>query len=209
MKYYLLRYIVLTSVIIIFSSCFKDDLNKISDEYIWEPDVSVPIFEDTYLLTDTRLSGSIETNYPNLNIKYIPISKDFELNFINIFEDVEYIKSLELNLGVENYCPSEILIFIDFMKYPSVFIKSLDLDEQIIIPAAITDSNGDVSQSQSYTQLIPIDIEDNILINETEFIRLEIRLINREISDEIIENLDNYFCNCSIGLKADLKIPIN
>ncbi len=190
------------------TSCFNEDLNKISDEYIWEPDVSIPVFEDIYYLTDTRLTGSISSLYANSAVEYIPITKDFDLNFNDIFEDVEYIQSLYLNLGIDNFTPSEIQVYLDFMKYPSVYIKSLELDDDIIIPAAIVNSNGEVTKNQSFSQLIPIDISDETLIQETEFVRLEIRLINREITEDIIANLNNYYSNCSIGMKAALKVPV-
>ncbi len=209
MEIHIKKYLTILSAIFVVTSCFKEDLSKISDNYIWEPDVSVPIFEDDYFISDTRFEGDITNTYPDNNIEYIPITKNFDLSFTDIFDNPDYIKNLALNLGVENYIPSEINIYIDFKRNPNEFIKTLEIDPEIIIPAAIINSNGEVTKSQSFTQLIPINIEDENIIQNTEFITLEIRLTNREVTNEIIANLDNYFCNCSIGVKAELEIPIN
>ncbi len=209
MKYCVIKYYIVIIVALSTTSCFNEDINKISEEYIWKPDISIPVFDDIYYLTDTRLSGSLSFLYSNQGVEYIPIAKDFTLSFNDAFEDVEYIQKLYLNLGIENFTPSEIQVYLDFMKYPSIYIKSLELEEDIIIPPAISNSNGDIIKNQIYTQLIPIDTEDEPLMQETEFVRLEIRLINREISEQIIANLNNYYCNCSIGIKAILKVPVN
>ncbi|MCW3806444.1 hypothetical protein [Plebeiibacterium marinum] len=206
---YQFKHIIFLCIALFLSGCFKEDLNKISDKYIWEPDISAPVFKETYYASDTRLAGNIESTYADPSISYIPIAKKIDLNFTEIFEKPEYIQELWFNLSVDNYFPSEIHIYIDFYSNPNTFIKQLETDAPIIIPAAQTHNNGEVSSFQKFSQLIPINHEDEEIINNTDFISVEIRLENREISDEILSQLNNYFCNCYIGIKAKLKVPLN
>ncbi|MCW3785105.1 hypothetical protein [Plebeiibacterium sediminum] len=202
------KYCIILCTLFFLTSCFKEDLSKISDNYTWEPDVSVPIFENTYYLTDSNLPVPFTSFYPNLN-RDITFSKDFDLSFTNLFEDTEYIRKLSFNLGAENFFPAELHIFIDFMQNPNVYIKTLEIDPEINIPAASINNQGEITISQPFVQLIPVNIDDEDIIQNTDFIRVLIRITNREISDEIIANLENYYCDCSIGIKAELQVPIN
>ncbi len=205
---YINKYCIILCTLFFLTSCFKEDISKISNEYTWEPDVSVPIFEDSYFLSDSNLPEPFTSYYPDIN-RDITFYKNFDLNFNNLFEDTEYIRNLSFNLGVKNYFPAEIHVHIDFMKNPNEYIKTLEIDPEIIIPAALINNEGIVTNSHLFSQLIPIDINDDNIILNTDFIRLVIRITDREISDAIIANLNNYYCDCTIGIKAELEVPIN
>ena len=107
--------------VFLFSSCYKTDPDKISDDFVWSPDISLPI-------------GSVQPEFNESVGQLLYGEIDFSLS--DLIEEREQIDSLMIRLNIKNEFPTIVSIIV-YYQYPDP--QNILIDETDIAPGKIDD----------------------------------------------------------------------
>ncbi len=200
------KYFISCFITILISGCVKEDLSKISDDFIWEPTFSFPISE-LDLGTDDYNGSQGFLGYYNTNQEVL-ISEYTKFSFINITDNAEEVKELMFRFDIENNFPANLEIYGYYIDQSGNIIKSILQDPPLDINAAETDDDGSVIKSNSIIHDISLHEEDDELINSVRQILLIIYFKELDESPNVIQQIDNYNVDVSVGVRAALEVPL-
>jgi hypothetical protein len=189
--------------LLLFSSCLKEDLSNISDEFDWEPSLSISLSE-LNIGTDDTYSGSFSNNFV-----LFPFTIDAD--FSAIFSDIENVNELMLRFYVDNHFPASLQCYTFYVDQDDEFRSYFLAENPINVEAAEIDSVGNVKQSTSliYDEYLIQDGVGHQRLSEVKSIILYVILSDIDSSEAVFDQLDNYHITVSLGIRAALDIPVN
>jgi hypothetical protein len=189
--------IILLIINMLFASCFKTDIDKISDEIIWNPNISIAagtIFSqlDT-TQTDTINIGEIVT---------FEVSDTLFFNFTNMSDGKEqFFKSMMFRIKMTNEFP----VVCEFLMYYNDTV--LLYPNPITIPAGTIDSSGVCTKPSIKSEDIMIKDNQTIkdIINIKHFL-IKATIKNVNITPAIQKNLNNYRFKAQLGTQMEIYV---
>ena len=188
-----------TLLVFLFSSCYKTDPDKISDDITWKPDISLPVGE-----TEFSLTSAPDEVPPFRYSKILYDTLDFGIS--DIFGSREEIDSMMFKINLVNEFPTECDIIIFYPEYGQGldYDRSLTGDEPIIIAPGKIDAEG--------KSTIPSKKQVDIWVTSNQVDQLftaDILVVRVLINDLIVtqpikNNITNYKLTAGLGLRAKL-----
>ncbi len=200
------KYFISYFITILIWGCVKEDLSKISDDFIWEPTFSFPISE-LDLGTDDYNGSQGFLGYYNTNQEVL-ISEYTKFSFNDITNNAEEVKELMFRFNIENNFPANLEVYGYYIDQFGNIIKSILQDPPLDINAAETNDDGNVIKSNSIIHDISLHAEDDELINSVRQILLIIYFKELDESPNVIQQIDNYNVDVSVGVRAALEVPL-
>jgi hypothetical protein len=195
-KHILLIVVAAISFVVFLTSCYKIDPDDISGEFIWKPDISLPLGETAATLKDNE-SGQVKNQ---LRDTVIFILSD-------IIEEREQVDSMIIRLNIENEFPVQWNMFVFYVREGEAitdYRNSLTGRTPIAIRAGKIDQDtGKSTIPSKMTQDIPLHsyqvdglYHSNILV-----IRLDYNTAEDHVNDDI-----EYRVKTQIALQAKLNM---
>ncbi|MCU4156017.1 hypothetical protein J1N10_08510 [Carboxylicivirga sp. A043] len=191
-------------------ACTDLDTNKISEEIEFKPNLSLPL-------------GKLEARYDEVTdlpfdlpdpIGSTPVSwTESDTVFFNIESSVaerKYIVSLMLQFDITNHYPAEIEVDLYFID---IYGRDVPLTPTpLSIKAAEIDENGRVIQemhTDPYPYKLPLSDEqiDGLLFSEKIVIKGAVNELL--LTQQVVNNFDNYSLLAAIGVQAQIDYSIN
>jgi len=200
----LLRFAFVVLVGMVFSSCFKTDLNSISDDVTWSPNLSIPVGAVTFSVSQEEANsvdvGDFYTPPPELWYDTL----EFDISGMITYR--ESIHSLMFRINMTNEFPaqSEIFIFYPEDGQRVDYSRSLTGSDPIEIAAGKIDAEGKVTIPSK--KQIDIELTDNQIDDLMTSPRLIIRTVvrNMYITPAIKNNLTQYRFITKIGAQVQI-----
>ncbi len=200
----LLRIILVVTIGIILTSCFKTDPDSISDKVTWSPNFSIPLGATVFSIPQE------EADIIDVGDFYTPPPEywydTLEFNISGVIEYRESIKSLMFRINMTNEFPaqSEIFVFYPEDDQGVDYSRSLTGSDPIEIAEGKIDDQGKVSipsKKRVDIEMTPSQIDDLMTSN-----RLIIRTVvrNMYITDEVKSNLTQYRFISQLGIQAQI-----
>ena len=201
---WLIRFLFVVVAGMVSTSCFKTELNSISDNITWSPNISIPVGDITFSLPQE------EADNINVGDFYTPPPEfwydTLEFDISGIITYRESIKSLMFRINMTNEFPaqSEIFIFYPEDGQGVDYSRSLTGSEPIEIAAGEIDAEGKVtipSKKQIDIELTDKQIDD-LMTSPRLIIRTVVR--NMYITEEIKNNFSQYRFMTQLGVQAQI-----
>ena len=186
------------------TSCFKTELDSISDKITWSPNISIPVGEISFSLPQE------EADNINVGDFYTPPPEfwydTLEFDISGMITYKESIKSLMFRINMTNEFPaqSEIFIFYPEDGQGVDYSRSLTGSDPIEIAAGKIDTEGKVtipSKKQVDIELTDEQIDD-LMTSPRLIIRTVVR--NMYITEEIKNNFSKYRFITQLGAQTQI-----
>jgi hypothetical protein len=201
--------------LILFNSCVKEDLSKISDDFDWMPSVSVPVWKFDFGVDDYGGSSKFISDYKRNG--YILKSEYIEINFSKLFDNTEYVEELMYRFKIENNFPARVecsAYYYDGNRDP-ILREDGDIypvfeDVTINVNSPNVDDEGNITKSFILVHDEYLDIEDKeTFLKDVREILVLFYLYDLDTRPEALNRLDNYNIKASMGIRAALDVPVN
>jgi len=201
---WLLRFAFVVLIGIAFSSCFKTDIDSISDDLTWSPNISFPIGDVSFSLSQEEAEnvdvGDFYTPPPELWYDTL----EFDISGMITYR--ESIKFLMFRINMINEFPaqSEIFIFYPEDGQKVDYSRSLTGSDPIEIAAGEIDAKGEVTIPSK--KQVDIELTDDQIDDLMTSPRLVIRTVvrNMYITEEIKNNFSQYRFMTQLGMQAQI-----
>jgi len=197
MKRTYINIIILLITSIILSSCFKTDIDKISDKVIWNPNISIAA-GTIYSTVDTSIIDTLNIG----EILDIRVNNTLFFNFTNMADGKDkYFKSMMFRINMTNEYPvsCEISMFYNdtVLLYPN----------PIIIDAGKIDNNGisTIPSNKSEDIIITDSKVISEIINIKHFI-ISVLIKSIKVTPEIKNNLNKYRFKAQLGTQMQIYV---
>lgn len=197
MKRTYINIIILLITSIILSSCFKTDIDKISDKVIWNPNISIAA-GTIYSTVDTSIIDTLNIG----EILDIRVNDTLFFNFTNMADGKDkYFKSMMFRINMTNEYPvsCEISMFYNdtVLLYPN----------PIIIDAGKIDNNGisTIPSNKSEDIIITDSKVISEIINIKHFI-ISVLIKSIKVTPEIKNNLNKYRFKAQLGTQMQIYV---
>lgn len=186
------------------TSCFKTELDSISDEITWSPNFSIPVgavmFSIPQQEADKIKVGDFYTPPP----EYWYDTLEFDIS--GIIKHRESVKSLLFRINMKNEFPaqSEIHIFYPEDGQGTDYSRSLTGEDPIEIAAGEIDDEGKVTiPSKKMVDIVMTDLQiDDLMTSGRLIIRTVVR--NIYITEEIKNNITQYEFVTQLGIQSQI-----
>ncbi len=203
LKKYLCTTGILASLLFL-PACLKEDLSKITDNYIWKPSISLPLKSLVFTADDFLMPPSeIDTS----NAPYLTKSINFE--FADIYTDSEYVDSLMLRMEIKNNFPALIKVTAFYMNESGSIIKTIVGKPPLTLQKPLVDKDGNIIRVETLLYEHNLKKEDVPTLQETKTILFRALIKNLEQSKEVLSKSDEWRIDIAIGLRSSMNLPID
>jgi len=200
---------IIIGFVFILSSCIKEDIPKISDEYLLNSSISFPIREIDMGIDDF-IASSTFYEYYQIN-DYALISQYINFDYSNMVDNPEYLKKLMYRFYIENKFPARLEIETYFLDSFNNILDTKDIisEDPIMVNAAVTDVDGKLKQSKTNIVDITIDENDQEILQKIRKVLIVVYFYDLDENPQVINNLDTYNVLISAGVRAEIEVPLN
>jgi len=198
---------VILSFFLLLQSCVKEDFTKISDEFDWQPNISIPVATDTMNSDNYRGSLSFLDHYNLAN--EILISKTIDFDFADIFSEENHVEKLMFRFDIENRFPARLEVYPYCLNENLQIVPSIFTDSPLQIPAPQIDDEGSVIRGSQLIFDEYVSEEDIPSISGVKHILIQIYIKELDQNPEVISKIADYEIEIGVGIRAYLNIPIN
>jgi len=188
-------------LVFLFTSCYKTDPDKISDDFVWSPDISLAL-------------GEVETSLSKIPPNDVPyhysatLYDTINVDISDLFDKREYVDSMIFRLNIENQFPAQgrVFIFYPVKGQDLDYDRSLTGDQPVLIAAGRIDSEGKStipSKKQEDISVTSSQIDD---LFTASFLVIRTDVIDIIVDQPVKNNLLNYKFSSQVGLQAKLTI---
>lgn len=190
----------------ILSSCLKDDVSKISEEYIYNSSISIPVSEIDMGIDDFVASTTFY-NFYSIN-QYALISKYIDFNYSNLVETPDRLEKLLYRIDIQNNFPARLEVEVHFLDANNNKINTKKiLEDPIDVSPAVTNTNGNLNKSYSTNVDIVIDENNKDILNQVRKVLLVVYFYDLDENPEVLDKLNNYNVFISVGIRAEINVP--
>ncbi|MBA7566601.1 hypothetical protein ES708_08293 [subsurface metagenome] len=206
-----LLYVLL--MIIISSSCVKEDFSKINESFQWNPEFSASVGYSTLTLTNnypgfdsTQLDYDFITQFPDWAIEEFIILQDtVNFNFSSSFDETEYIEKLLFRLNSWNSFPVNTDFNLYFAESSYVIVDSINVSLE---PGAVN-NEGEVILVATKTQDFTFEKNRIENLGNVNFIILVGEINNFQPDTSFLKYYPDCFIKFQLGVQAKLSIEIS
>jgi len=199
--------LVVLGSFIFFQGCVKEDFTRLSDEYDWQPNFSLPL--STLAINSGDYVGSLSF-LDNYNAtKEILISKTVDFDFAGTFSENEYVEKLMFRFSIKNKFPARLEVYAYYLDNNLQIVKSVIAEAPIHIYAPYVDDEGSVTQ-ESHVIHDEYFTDDGVsLLENVKYVFIQVFIKDLDQRAVVINQIDNYTVDLGLGIRAYLNIPIN
>ena len=200
-------------MIIISSSCVKEDFSKINESFQWNPEFSAPVGYKTLTLTNnypgfdsTQLDYDFITQFPDWAIEEFIILQDtVNFDFSSSFDETEYIEKLLFRLNSWNSFPVNTDFNLYFAESSYVIVDSINVSLE---PGEVN-NEGEVILVATKTQDFTFEKNRIENLGNVNFIILIGEINNFQPDTSFLKYYPDCFIKFQLGVQAKLNIEIS
>lgn len=200
-------------MIIISSSCIKEDFSKINESFQWNPEFSAPVGYKTLTLKynytgfdSTQLDYDFITQFPDWAIEEFIILQDtVNFDFSSSFDETEYIEKLLFRLNSWNSFPVNTDFNLYFAESSYVIVDSINVSLE---PGEVN-NEGEVILAAKKTQDFTFEKNRIENLGNVNFIILIGEINNFQPDTSFLKYYPDYFIKFQLGVQAKLSIEIS
>ena len=203
----------LTAILLMAVSCLKDMPESVPETLVWNPDVAIPLSEesiglnwesgfDTLLFELDSISGLPEwIELPEIIIEgYM----DFDLSAIS--ENLDHLNGLLFRVNLYNGFPNDVLAQAYFMDPGRNVIDSMFSEGAIPLPPGKIVDDGEIIQPSHVIEDAMFDRDRIEPLQYVTGILLRATILNPEVDTALIPYYPSYLIDVEIGAMLDLTI---
>ena len=200
-------------MIIISSSCIKEDFSKINESFQWNPEFSAPVGYKTLTLTNnypgfdsTQLDFDFITQFPDWAIvEFIILQDTVNFDFSSSFDETEYIEKLLFRLNSWNSFPVNTNFSLYFAESSYVIVDSINVSLE---PGEVN-NEGEVVSVTAKTQDFIFEESRIEGLENVNFIILIGEINNFQPDSSFLKYYPDCFIKFQLGVQAKLSIEIS
>ncbi len=200
------KFLKVSLVFLVLVSCVKNDYTNLSDEYEWEPVVSVPVFNKQ--IQQYNYAGGTSFEYDYTKDGEVSLSDTIDFDLEEIVEEQEYIEQYMLRLNVGNGFPAKLTLYALYLNQ-NYNIVSRALTDTIRLDSAQVDIDGNLTDIPFTIYDEYVDEEEVQDLEEVRYILIRMKLSEGNLTEEVINNLETYYVDLKVGLRMYINYPVN
>jgi hypothetical protein len=199
-----IRLLLLVGLVVSVSSCYKTDIDLISNDLVWSPNFSIPVGANVFML---KARDTINVKPGNFyTFPRIPRYDTLEFDLSDLFDIRDVIDSMVFRVNIMNEFPAQGEVFIFYPEngqQPS-YSRSLTGDKPIEIAEGKIDAEGKVTIPAKKTLDIPVTSSqiDDLMTSHRLIIRTYVR--NLYVTEAVKNNYMTYRFITQLGMQAQI-----
>ena len=193
--------------ILLTPGCVKEDFSKISGDYDWRASFSLPVSSISKTNESFRGENSLVDMYNMLGMVIHRETVDFDLS--EIFIKSEYVDSLMLRLDIDNNFPAEIEVYAYYINDRKQVVRNVIAESSLKIEKPNIDEDGNITHANHILHDERFLKEDIPALLETKQILVRVFIRNMDLSAEVINKIDDFSIDISIGLRSAVTRPVD
>ncbi len=200
-------HICIIGVFLVLQSCVKDDLSKVSSDYIWDPGFSLPI--TTFTKNADNFQGGLPLVDAYKMLGTVIYTETIDFDFGDIFTKDEYIEQIMLRFDIINSFPAKLQIDAYYLDEHGRTIRSVIEDSPLLIESPEVDDEGNITSAKEiiHDEYFAKDQISTLLLTKQILIRIFIN--DLDTRPEVVDQINKFNIDINIGLRSAIEMPID
>ncbi len=188
-------------------SCVKEDLSKISSDFDWNANLSLPVSSISMNSAGFRGGTSLVELYKVIGMVIYTETVEFDLS--EIFTKTEYVDSLMLRLDIDNNFPAEIEVFAYYMDESGRVVRNIISDTSLTLAKPDIDAEGNITSVKHVLHDESFSKKDIPDLLKTKQILLRVFIRYLDVSTEVVNKIDDFSIDINIGLRSSVTVSVD